>query len=202
MSTGGERWRFLRSFFASPRGVGAVLPTSRRAVRDTLALAPPADARLVVELGAGTGVYTREILAQLEPEGRLLAFEIDSGLARTLEEELDDPRLQVVCESALELSSHLEGEQPDLIVSALPFTSLPGELGRRILRAASAALAPGGTLLVLQYSPLIERELRRAFASVNRRISPVNVPPAFLFACREPVAGGAEAPRAGEARAR
>ena len=202
MSSGGERRRFLRSFFASPRGVGAVLPTSRRAVRDTLALAPPADARLVVELGAGTGVYTREILAQLGPEGRLVAFEIDPDLARALEEELDAPRLQVVNESAAELASYLEGEQPDLIVSALPFTSLPGELGRRILRAASAALAPGGTLLVLQYSPLIERELRRAFASVNRRISPVNVPPAFLFACREPVAGGAEAPRAGEARAR
>jgi hypothetical protein len=37
--------------------------------------------------------------------------------------------------------------------------------------------------LVIQYSPLIQNELRRLFGSVRRRISPLNVPPAFLFAC-------------------
>src|SRR5919107_2016367 len=121
MSSGGERWRFLRSFFASPRGVGAVLPTSRRAVRDTLALAPPADERGVVELGAGTGVYTREILAQFGPEGRLLAFEIDSRLARTIEAELTDPRLTVINDSAADLARYLDGTPADLIVSAIPF---------------------------------------------------------------------------------
>jgi phospholipid N-methyltransferase len=37
--------------------------------------------------------------------------------------------------------------------------------------------------LVIQYSPLIQSELRRRFPSVRRRISVLNVPPAFLFAC-------------------
>jgi|SRR5215210_3724831 len=184
MSAVRERLRFLRSFLASPRGVGAVIPTSRRAVRDTLALAPPADARIVVELGAGTGVYTREILAQLGPDGRLLAFEIDAALASALAAELTDPRLTVVNESAEELPRHLDGEGADLIVSALPFTSLPAELRHRILRVASESLSRDGTMLVLQYSRFVERALRATFASVERRISPINVPPAFLFACR------------------
>ncbi len=41
-------------------------------------------------------------------------------------------------------------------------------------------------MLVIQYSPVLQAELRRRFASLRRRISPRNVPPAFLFACTEP----------------
>jgi phospholipid N-methyltransferase len=41
-------------------------------------------------------------------------------------------------------------------------------------------------VLVIQYSPLMQPELRKRFGSVRRRMSVRNVPPAFLFACREP----------------
>lgn len=184
LSTAGPRARFLRSFLTSPRQVGAVLPTSRRAVRDTLSLAPVESAHCVVELGAGTGVYTREILARLGPDARLLAFEIDPALSRTLAAEVVDPRLSVIADSATELVDHLGGARADVIVSAVPFTSLPRDLGRQILEASRAALAPGGTMLVLQYSPLVETQLRRVFDSVERRLSVLNVPPAFLYACR------------------
>jgi phospholipid N-methyltransferase len=180
-----DRLRFLRAFVANPRQVGAVLPTSRAAVRDMLDMADVAGAGLVVELGAGTGVQTGEVLARMGPDARLVALEIDPGLARLLEERFDDPRLQVVCDSAEHLESHLDGEKADVVVCALPFTSLEPDLRRRILDQLPRALAAQGVALVIQYSPLIQSELRRRFASVRRRISPLNVPPAFLFACSQ-----------------
>src|SRR3954465_7508153 len=76
-----ERRRFLRSFLATPSRVGAVLPTSAHTVRATLDLAPVVEARCVVELGAGTGPYTREILRRLPSDGRLMSFEVDPMLA-------------------------------------------------------------------------------------------------------------------------
>jgi phospholipid N-methyltransferase len=178
-----DRVRFLRAFAANPRQVGAILPTSRYAVRDMLDLGDVPGAGLVVELGAGTGVQTGEILARMRPDARLVALEIDPALARLLEERFDDPRLQVVCDSAEQLEQHLAGERADVLVCALPFTSLEPGLRRRILDSMPKALAPGGVALVIQYSPLIQSELRRLFPSVRRRISPLNVPPAFLFAC-------------------
>jgi phospholipid N-methyltransferase len=54
---------------------------------------------------------------------------------------------------------------------------------RRVLDLSPVILAPDGVMLVLQYSPFIQRELQRRFATVRRRISPLNVPPAFLFRC-------------------
>jgi phospholipid N-methyltransferase len=185
-----DRLRFLRAFAANPRQVGAILPTSRLAVRDMLDMGDVPGASLVVELGAGTGVQTGEILARMGPDARLVALEIDPRLAKLLEERFDDPRLQVVCDSAEHLQKHLGGERADVLVCALPFTSLEPGLRRRILESLPGALGPRGVALVIQYSPLIQSELRRLFPSVRRRISPLNVPPAFLFACSlEPVAG-------------
>jgi len=39
-------------------------------------------------------------------------------------------------------------------------------------------------MLVLQYSPFMRKALQAAFGSVRIKVSPLNVPPAVLFACR------------------
>ena len=194
-----DRLRFLRAFVANPRQVGAVLPTSRSAVRDMLDLAELRGADLVVELGAGTGSQTGEILSRLRPDARLLALEIDQALADLLAARYDDPRLQIVCGSAEHLEDHLDGRRADVVVCALPFTSLEQPLRRRILDQLPRALSPRGSVVVIQYSPLIEAELRRRFGSVRRRVSMLNVPPAFLFACTSPLPtqGPADGPPAG-----
>ncbi|HEX8102871.1 MAG TPA: methyltransferase domain-containing protein [Solirubrobacteraceae bacterium] len=180
----GERARFLRSFLAGPGRVGAVLPTSRTTVRATLDMAPLDQADCVVELGAGTGPYTREIVKRLAPGATFLAFELDPALASALAAEVTDPRLRVIADSAANLEAHLDGRRPDVIVSALPFTSLPGAVRREILAVARRVLADDGVMLVLQYSPFMLRPLREAFASVRVKVSPLNVPPAVLYACR------------------
>jgi phospholipid N-methyltransferase len=152
-----------------------------------LDLARLEDADLVVELGAGTGVHTRELLHRMRPDARLLAFEIDPQLSAALSGEIDDPRLSLVTASAEEVEDHLDGARVDVLVSALPFTSLPAAVRRGVLDSSRSILAPSGVMLVLQYSPLIKHELERRFASVERRLSPLNVPPAFLFRCTAPV---------------
>ncbi|HSP38523.1 MAG TPA: methyltransferase domain-containing protein [Frankiaceae bacterium] len=181
-----ERLLFVRSFLANPRQVGAVLPTSRRAVGDMLDMADVPGARLIVELGAGTGSHTGPILERLAPDARLIAFEIDPDLAGSLQRRYDDPRLEVIAGSAEQLPQTLGEQRPDIVVSALPFTSLPGDTGRRILEMTHQALAPDGVFLVLQYSVFVRKQLHRLFGSVRQRWSPLNVPPAFLFACSRP----------------
>lgn len=181
-----DRLQFLRAFLTNPRQVGAVLPTSRWAVRDMLDLADVGSAELVVELGAGTGSQTGEILARLGADARLVALEIDPQLAKLLSERHPDPRLTVVCDSAEHLEEHLDGSLADVVVSALPYTSLEPGLRRRILDVLPRATAPQGVTLVIQYSPVMQGELRKRFASVRRRVSPWNVPPAVLFACTQP----------------
>jgi phospholipid N-methyltransferase len=178
-----ERLLFLWAFGTHPRLVGAVLPTSRWAVVDMLDMANIQRAKSIVELGAGTGVFTQEILARLRQDARVVVLEIDPRLAGLLTERFQDPRLEVKCGSAEDLTSHLDGMTVDVVVSGLPFTSLKSDVRGRILEQVMQALAPEGVALVLQYTPIIQRQLRRLFPSVKRRVSLLNVPPAFLFAC-------------------
>ena len=181
-----ERLRFFRSFLANPRQVGAVLPTSRWAVRDMLDMADLPQASLVAEIGAGTGAYTGEILKQLRHDARFLAFEIDPELAAVLSGRFDDPRMETINDSAENIEDYLDGDKVDVIVSAVPFTSLPKGAKESVFRAAAQALAPEGVMVQIQYSTTLQKELTQRFASVRRRLSPLNVPPAFLYACRAP----------------
>ena len=178
-----------------PRRVGAVWPTSRWAVRDLLDMGDLSCARTVVEFGSGTGVYTEEILKRLHPEGTFLAFEIEPDLASAVAARLKDPRLHVINDSAEHVDAYLEGAKADYIISSVPFTSLPADVRRSLLEAARGALAPDGQMLVLQYSTTVLPDLERTFATIKRRFSPLNIPPAFLFACST---SGAPAESVGE----
>ncbi len=181
-----ERIRFFRSFLANPRRVGAVLPTSRWAVQDMLDMANLSQARHVAELGAGTGAYTGEILKRLRPDARFLAFEIDPDLAAVISERFNDPRLQVINDSVENIADYLDGAKVDVAVSAIPFTSLPEDAKQNIFRAVAKVLASEGVMVQIQYSTVMQEELTQRFASVRRRLSPLNEPPAFLYACRVP----------------
>ncbi len=198
-----RRMIFLRSMISHPRRVGAVWPTSRWAVRDLLDMGDLPRARTVVEFGVGTGVYTGEILKRLHPEANFLAFEIEPDLASAVTERLrNDPRLRVINDSAENVEEYLDGAKADYIVSSIPFTTLPAGPRQSILGAARAALKPDGKMLVLQYSTTVLPYLQRLFAPIERRLSPLNIPPAFLFACsvpegpvREEVSDSAESDR-------
>jgi phospholipid N-methyltransferase len=97
---------------------------------------------------------------------------------------LANPRqLEIINDSAENIEDYLDGANVDVIVSAIPFTSLPKTARQNMLAEVSRVLAPDGVMVAIQYSPLVEKDLKRVFASVRRRISPLNVPPAFLFRC-------------------
>ncbi|WP_228282258.1 class I SAM-dependent methyltransferase [Rubrobacter tropicus] len=176
---------FGLSMLRHPRTVGAVWPTSRRAVEDLLDMADLGAADVVVEFGAGTGVYTEGILRRLAPDARFLSYEVDGALAAAVARRLPDRRLEVVNASAENVLGHLGalGKKADVVVSSLPFSTLPAPVGQNLLDAAREALAPGGVFLVLQYSKTVLPELERRFPKIRRRLSPLNVPPAVLFSC-------------------
>jgi phospholipid N-methyltransferase len=182
---------FLRAFATHPAQVGAVLPTSRHTVARMLDLAGAdfdwRDAKVIVELGAGTGVYTEQILQRAGPQTEVLAFERDPVLARRLAARLGPgcPNL-VVCGDAALLEERLDGRLTPLVVSALPWTSLKAEVRNRLLAMIGRNLAPGGALLTIQYSTHREPDFAGYFGRMRHVWSLRNVPPAALYELREP----------------
>jgi phospholipid N-methyltransferase len=176
-------WLFARQFLAHPRRVGAVVPASRALVARLVAGIDWAGVETAVELGPGTGVVTRAMLARLPATARLHVFEINPAFAAHLARHIGDPRLIIHTASAEHLGDRLGG-QADAMISGLPLAAMAPALRHRILAAAAAALKPGALLTGYQYSPLLMGELAARFGHVGWRLEPRNWPPALVFTAR------------------
>src|SRR5712691_11531137 len=89
-----DRLVFFQEFLKNPRQIGSITPSSSFLERRIVQIAGIASARLVVELGAGTGGTTRAILDAMGPDARLLVVEINRHFAALLAR-IGDPRLVV-----------------------------------------------------------------------------------------------------------
>lgn len=144
-------------------------------------------ARVIVELGAGDGVITRHILKRLHPQGIVIAFEVAKDLCDDMRA-IGDPRLIVAEDSAEMLPDYLHQagvELADYIVSAIPFTLLPPEVGKRIVTVAHDYLRVGGVYSQVHYSLKTRDYYRQAFGNVATRWVPLNLPPAFVLYSRK-----------------
>jgi phospholipid N-methyltransferase len=145
-------------------------------------------ARIVVELGPGDGVITRFILDKLNPEARLVIFEINEVFVDRLKEKIQDPRLQVIHDSAENMEAHFQRlgiESVDYIISGIPFVMLPEELANRITGECIRFLKPGGKFIQFHYSPLMLSYYRRIFGKVEVEVVPLNIPPALVVTCEK-----------------
>ena len=96
----------------------------------------------------------------------------------------DDDRLVVVEESAAnvaEILARYNVKQTDYIISAIPFVSLPDELGYEIVNACKDVLKPNGLYIQIHYSLLMKKMYKKVFGNVDVSFVPLNIPPAFVL---------------------
>ena len=179
----GEELLFLRRWLAHPLKVGALLPSSAwlgRLVARNVTLGP---GEYVVEVGAGTGTVTRELLASGIPSDRLFVVELDPDLCAFLRRQL--PGANVIQGDATQLRALLPADVPGkvrTVISGIPMVTLPLPLQRRMIDARFDVMGPGGRMLQYTYSlvsPLPEARL----GVRGRRCGIVmrNVPPAWVW---------------------
>jgi len=139
-------------FLRSPRTVGAIAASSRALAHRMIERIPADRPVTVVELGPGTGVFTRAIVERLAPGSRFLSIDLDQEFVDGIRKRW--PQVECICASAADLEK-LVGERHlgpiDHIVSGLPFSSLPVDMILGILDGIERTLRPGGTFTTFQY---------------------------------------------------
>ena len=191
-------FRISREFLRHPTQTGAIASSSKALAERITSGIGLERARTVVEYGVGTGVFTRAILRKMAPGASYLGFEINPRLAERFRGEFPEAALSTesVAEAPRVLAA--EGLPPaDCIVSGLPWAAFPEDTQREILAATLAILAPDGRFatfaylqgLLLPAGKRFARLLRAHFAEVDRsRVVWRNLPPAFVYRCRQAVA--------------
>ena len=179
---------FFMGFLRQPELVGSVIPSSRFLERRVIDVADIASARTVVELGPGTGGTTRAILEALPARGRLMTMEIDPAFVALLRRD-PDPRLVVHHGSAADIGVALDHRQlsaPEVVISGIPFSTMPRELGRTIIRAVWSSLAPGGRFVAYQFRGHVARLERELLGRPDTEVELLNVPPMRVYRWRKP----------------
>jgi phospholipid N-methyltransferase len=183
-----DRLLFFSKFMRHGTSVGAVTPTSgwfaRKLLRDIDLTRP----QCVVELGAGTGAITAELLRRAGPRCRCVIVELDADFCARLRQRF--PAAEIVQADARELARLLDERQLTAVDHvlcglALPWFSRPDR--HRILDTVRGRLVPDGSFRQLSYMPWLHtREYRRYFDVVRFRLVVLNLPPGGFYVCRKP----------------
>jgi phospholipid N-methyltransferase len=174
---------FFRAFWKNRRQVGSPFQSSRHAARKICNTIDFASAGQIVEIGAGAGRITREILKFLKPDAQLIVFEINRDLCRQLQK-IRDRRLTIHNASGLELTKHFKGKA-DYVISEIPIATLPPAAISSFYREIKKALRESGSCLQLQLSLLSYRQIRQMFTNVKIVFTFLNLPPLFIYCCND-----------------
>lgn len=180
--------QFLRESLKNIKTTGTVIRTSKYACKAMIAPVDFKKAKVIVELGAGDGVITEYILENMRPDAILLSFEVNAKFCEKIRSSIKDPRFHLIEDSAERIGFYLNEhglKSTDYVISALPFVSLPEELGVSIVGECNKFLKKGGTYIQIHYSLLLKKMYKKIFGNVKVNFEPRNIPPAFVLTSKK-----------------
>lgn len=178
---------FIGNFWREKKMVGAMAPSSPFLAKKMLESVDFKHAKVIIELGPGTGVFTKRIIEKMPKDAILLVFELNDVFMNMLKGQIKDPRVHLIHDSAEKIGEYLAKygvSKADAIVSSLPLANFPKELKERILSESHTAMHDKSVYVQFQYSLNAKKAIKSIFKSVKITFTPVNIPPAFVYTCR------------------
>jgi phosphatidylserine decarboxylase len=204
-----EGFHFLRQGLANALTTGAIWPSSRQLsqamVDPAFDVDSPRGPLRILEVGAGVGPVTAEILARLTPDDTLDVVELNPALFALLEKRFANAVIRPNLHNVNVLEFH-SPQRYHHIISGLPLANFPTEVVAGIYEKFFDLLEPGGKLIMFHH--IASRELVRAFSGpknrrrakevmqiearlapfvVGERVVVLNVPPSRVVIRRRPL---------------
>jgi phosphatidylethanolamine/phosphatidyl-N-methylethanolamine N-methyltransferase len=177
--------KFCLQALAHPAQTGALAPSSR-ALAQAMAQHIPKHATSILELGAGTGSVTDEIIANGFPEASLTLVEYNPVFANMLRNKFPAAQVYQTCAQHL---SDIVAKPVDAIVSSLPFRAFALPKQRMILEAALQFMNPRAPFIFFTYNhkhPFNKKMLDELqLVSERQEVIWKNLPPATVHVLRQ-----------------
>ena len=184
-----ENFLFLGKFLRHGTTIASVWPSSTHLARATIKEIDWNHAKVVVELGAGTGPITDQIIRRLKPHTTLIAIERDADFAKILKRRFSmHKNVEIVQADVRDLEKvlKLRGiKHVDAFVSGLPTPSLPPPVRNRMLASVRRYLVDGGVYSNITEIPFIYwKYYKKFFKQVSFDFVMKNMPPGGVYHCR------------------
>lgn len=183
-------WIFFREFLKNCQNTGSVVPSSDRLARHMMKAARVGEARNLLELGPGTGAFTREITKTLPQGANYLGLDMNPAFIASLRDQFPALRFEHAAAQEFNYDSYMSEGGFDTIVSGLPWAALSEPVQTALLERIFTVLKPGGVFATFVYTGIhwlprgqrFRRLLTRRSGQV--KLTPTvwgNFPPAFVY---------------------
>lgn len=146
---------FFRGFLKEPAKVGSVVPSSSqlaKAISRQIAKGSFDDKmprRLILEVGAGTGVFSDKIIKRMGKKDELHLVEYDAKFCDQLREKYK--KLLNVKVIHVSITEYEPKEKYDYIVSGLPLNAFQADFVQRVFDKFVSIIKPGGKMSYFEY---------------------------------------------------
>ena len=164
--------------------VGSIIPSSKLTVKKMLAPVDWDHTKLFVEYGPGIGTFCQPVLDRIRPDATLLVIDLNEDFIAYLRDTIRDSRFIAVHGSAADVNEIIQSfgfAYADYILSGLPFSTLPNNLGPVIAAETAKAIRPGGAFLVYQFRARARDFMAPHFAKIEKDFELWNILPCHLF---------------------
>lgn len=176
-----ERALFLLNFIKNPIRNASIIPSSKVASSAMMKGIDWEKVNTIVELGPGSGTFTREILARAKPGTHIILFELEESYVDLLRKKFGN-RVKVIHASAHlfeDILKEMQLPKADLIISGLPF--LARHLNQLIFDSIQHQTDKGAIFRFFTYMPPI---MKMVYKGINlRKVAFVmkNIPPMWVY---------------------
>lgn len=149
-----ENIEFLQAFIKNPLKVGAIAPSSPELAKKMVEEIVPDEDSVVMELGVGTGSFTKLLQKKVPDKKSYLGIELDKELVKSLRKNFPDMRFMRgnACK-AFALHKRSKFGKVEYILSGLPFVSMPKEINDKIFAQIEKFMEQGNCMFrTFQYA--------------------------------------------------
>lgn len=175
---------FFKTYLKERKQIGSLMPSSRFLVKKMCKKIDFKTATNIIELGPGTGVFTKEILNLARKDAKIFVFELNEDFFELLQTKFQDPRVILLHRSAEHMEDVLTEhgvDKVDAILSSLPLAVIPDNIKNNILDSAHLVLKDGGKYIQYQYTLNAKKLLEKRFGKLKMSFASINIPPAFIY---------------------
>lgn len=148
------------------KNVAAIFPTPPWTCRRLMDYIPK-NSKTIIEWGPGIGTITETMLNTIDPDGKIITYEINSWLTKYLGKRFrGDKRLDVRNKNATEVKE-IEPGSANVVISGVPFTFFKKEFAQNLLEEAKNVLCDEGVFIAYQYRNTADGLLREVFDHVE-----------------------------------
>lgn len=182
--SGNDVFSFFSAWISAPGRIGAVAP-SGGGLAELIAREITAASGPIIELGPGTGVFTRAVLARGVKEENMTLVEYLPEFVELLQ--LRFPKARVLCMDATRMREQclFESASVGAVVSGLPLLRMSARRVIAILKGAFSYMGPRGAFYQFTYGPRcpVPKRYLDGLGLESTRLGRVllNVPPATVY---------------------